>query len=308
MTDLFSSIKQSYPSSSDTIARILSSKGSRFQKIRSALLTVGYVKRDNLKGEDSSRSNPIEVPTYNYDELLTNINVSNLHEYLEDTIKEANIEYGDLMYQAITIRTSVTNILTQTIRANLYNRMYKLKSSVFKVFPEQVVRTISACVIGVSSSKIKKISIDIERGILLYTILISPTITKTVVGWTDENFRVIYHTKANSILGSLSNDDYNSLLMEGLLSELIKPIEVAFLMRSQLLPLLFERWCEDKLRYYEELGITNADVDYTTIISDVQCHKCKGYHTDYTQLQTRSADEPMTIFYYCYKCGNRGRR
>ena len=35
------------------------------------------------------------------------------------------------------------------------------------------------------------------------------------------------------------------------------------------------------------------------------CGKCKSKECTYTQLQTRSADEPMTTFVYCMACGNR---
>ncbi|XP_056149205.1 transcription elongation factor A protein 1 [Lampris incognitus] len=35
------------------------------------------------------------------------------------------------------------------------------------------------------------------------------------------------------------------------------------------------------------------------------CSKCKGKSCTYTQVQTRSADEPMTTFVFCNECGNR---
>lgn len=33
------------------------------------------------------------------------------------------------------------------------------------------------------------------------------------------------------------------------------------------------------------------------------CHRCKGIEYYFYQMQTRSADEPMTTFYICKKCG-----
>lgn len=36
-----------------------------------------------------------------------------------------------------------------------------------------------------------------------------------------------------------------------------------------------------------------------------KCGRCKSEQTSYTQVQTRSADEPMTTFVTCEKCGNR---
>uniref|UniRef100_A0AC11CMJ7 Transcription elongation factor A1 n=1 Tax=Ovis aries TaxID=9940 RepID=A0AC11CMJ7_SHEEP len=35
------------------------------------------------------------------------------------------------------------------------------------------------------------------------------------------------------------------------------------------------------------------------------CGKCKKKNCTYTQVQTRSADEPMTTFVVCNECGNR---
>ncbi|PIO26188.1 hypothetical protein AB205_0115840, partial [Aquarana catesbeiana] len=35
------------------------------------------------------------------------------------------------------------------------------------------------------------------------------------------------------------------------------------------------------------------------------CGKCKMKNCTYTQVQTRSADEPMTTFVFCNTCGNR---
>uniref|UniRef100_A0A4W3JGE8 Transcription elongation factor n=1 Tax=Callorhinchus milii TaxID=7868 RepID=A0A4W3JGE8_CALMI len=36
-----------------------------------------------------------------------------------------------------------------------------------------------------------------------------------------------------------------------------------------------------------------------------KCGKCKKHNCSYTQVQTRSADEPMTTFVLCNECGNR---
>ena len=36
-----------------------------------------------------------------------------------------------------------------------------------------------------------------------------------------------------------------------------------------------------------------------------QCGKCKGTRTTYFQMQTRSADEPMTTFVTCLSCKNK---
>ena len=40
---------------------------------------------------------------------------------------------------------------------------------------------------------------------------------------------------------------------------------------------------------------------------EFQCNKCKSTKVTYYQMQTRSADEPMTVFLSCLKCGKRWR-
>lgn len=37
----------------------------------------------------------------------------------------------------------------------------------------------------------------------------------------------------------------------------------------------------------------------------VQCSRCRSMKTTYTQMQTRSADEPMTSFFLCLACQKR---
>lgn len=48
----------------------------------------------------------------------------------------------------------------------------------------------------------------------------------------------------------------------------------------------------------KQCGIENAKGLFT-------CGRCKSSKTSNTQKQTRSADEPMTVFVHCHNCGNR---
>ncbi|KXS18190.1 hypothetical protein M427DRAFT_96347 [Gonapodya prolifera JEL478] len=41
--------------------------------------------------------------------------------------------------------------------------------------------------------------------------------------------------------------------------------------------------------------------------ADAQCPKCQHHRAYFMQIQTRSADEPMTTFYKCVKCGTQWR-
>ncbi len=45
-------------------------------------------------------------------------------------------------------------------------------------------------------------------------------------------------------------------------------------------------------------GINSAGGEFT-------CSKCKGTKTTHYSMQTRSSDEPMTVFVCCLNCGKR---
>jgi transcription elongation factor S-II len=47
------------------------------------------------------------------------------------------------------------------------------------------------------------------------------------------------------------------------------------------------------------------DVEISNKDGLLKCSKCKSKNTTYTQVQTRSADEPMTTFANCLDCNNR---
>jgi transcription elongation factor S-II len=51
-----------------------------------------------------------------------------------------------------------------------------------------------------------------------------------------------------------------------------------------------------------ETARLKQDEDYTGMF---QCGKCKSKKTTYYQMQTRSADEPMTTYVTCLGCNNR---
>ena len=51
----------------------------------------------------------------------------------------------------------------------------------------------------------------------------------------------------------------------------------------------------DKNRYDTKLNIT----------SEFTCYNCNTTNCTHYQMQTRSADEPMTTFVNCIDCGNR---
>jgi DNA-directed RNA polymerase subunit M/transcription elongation factor TFIIS len=68
----------------------------------------------------------------------------------------------------------------------------------------------------------------------------------------------------------------------------------------------YARWHE---KYLDGISSAKKILDERLETNDVfiQCKRCKSNAVDTEQKQTRSADEPMTIFCACRKCGQRWR-
>ena len=63
--------------------------------------------------------------------------------------------------------------------------------------------------------------------------------------------------------------------------------------------------CVKKILHERELIIEAAKNESLNSTGMFKCIKCKKNQTSYYQLQTRSADEPMTTFVTCLNCNKR---
>lgn len=72
-----------------------------------------------------------------------------------------------------------------------------------------------------------------------------------------------------------------------------------------------EEMASDELKKEREKYTKEAINDHQmtltsgTKTSEIKCPACKKFDVTYNQVQTRSADEPMTTFCYCNECGKR---
>lgn len=72
-----------------------------------------------------------------------------------------------------------------------------------------------------------------------------------------------------------------------------------------------EEMASDELKKEREKFTKEAINDHQmalttgTKTSEIKCPACKKHNVTYNQVQTRSADEPMTTFCYCNECGKR---
>ena len=150
----------------------------------------------------------------------------------------------------------------------------------------------------------KKLTVNLEKGIFNYAIQ-SAKERNVVRKWDNPYFVTIYIDKFRSIYNNLNKKGTvgNVDLLKRLKAGEFPPHKLAFMKHHQMCP---EKW--DTLIAAKIARDDNATkVDFSAATDEFTCWKCKGTKCTYYQLQTRSADEPMTTFVCCLSCANRWR-
>ena len=148
------------------------------------------------------------------------------------------------------------------------------------------------------NDKIKNIkySTNLEKGIYNYTIK-QASHSKVIKKWENKYFVELYINRLRSIFMNLDKPEVAVLLS----NKEIKPHDLAYMTHQELCPSLWASLIEAKQKRDE--NIFNPTVSATT--DTFTCNKCKSQKISYYQMQTRSADEPMTTFCCCTECGKR---
>lgn len=133
------------------------------------------------------------------------------------------------------------------------------------------------------------ISVDIEMGIFEYSLLYC-----TINNLVKRLISSVYNRKIDDIV---KNFEINPELITNVKANIIKPRMMALMSPAQLCP---EKWdgLLAKLRAKEE---KENNLPTTNIY---RCRKCEQRKCTVSLLQTRSIDEPMTIFVTCCICHN----
>jgi len=119
--------------------------------------------------------------------------------------------------------------------------------------------------------------------------------------WENKFFKFAYLRKTRSILFNLTHVD-NIQFKEKILSNEISTRVIADLKPHEIYPDLYKKIFQKEKRIEEKNK--EEKLKYQNL-NGVECLKCKSKNTTHYELQTRSADEPMTVFYTCCDCENR---
>lgn len=141
----------------------------------------------------------------------------------------------------------------------------------------------------------EKHSSNLEKGIFNYSLKEADQ-RKVLKKWDNRHFIQIYLDRLRSIYFNLSNS-----LIKQINEETIKAHTIAFMTHQELYPEKWEQLINAKIKRDKYKFETNVEAATDTF----KCRKCKTNKCTYYQMQTRSADEPMTTFVTCIECGNR---
>ena len=140
------------------------------------------------------------------------------------------------------------------------------------------------------------ICINLERNILNYAIDAN---TCGKPAWENKDFFKMYK---NKFLTLQYNIGKNPKLKEHLVDKKLKTIDFVQMRPDELWP--DGPYAMDmEIRIHKELHKEFMSKEMKNQEGFITCNRCKSKKTTYYQLQTRSADEPMTTFVSCFNCG-----
>ena len=141
-------------------------------------------------------------------------------------------------------------------------------------------------------------STNLEIGIFNYAIKES-TKNKIIKKWENPLFVQIYKDRLYSIYTNLKKDE----LVKRIQTKELTPQIIAFMTHQEMDPSRWHLLIEKKMK--RDSSKFDKKVQASTDM--FTCRKCKSKKCTYYELQTRSADEPATIFVTCLDCGKNWR-
>ena len=148
----------------------------------------------------------------------------------------------------------------------------------------------------------EKLSRNIEKSIFNFVIDYSRE-HNINCRWDNKIFYNLYFSKIRSIYINLNKESYinNNYLFDKIKNNDIKAEDISKLSVYEIHPdnwkdIIDEKIKRDKMKYeFKPEAMTER----------YKCRKCGGRKCSYYEMQTRSADEPMTQFFTCLDCKNR---
>jgi transcription elongation factor S-II len=142
----------------------------------------------------------------------------------------------------------------------------------------------------------EKKAINLEKGIYNYA-LKEANNRKVVKKWDNPYYVQIYLDRLRTIYINLGKPTLLTSVKEGTVT--VK--NLAFMTHQEMQP---EKW-EPLIQAKIKKDKSKYDTQQEAMTDTFKCRKCHSNKCSYYQMQTRSADEPMTTFVTCIECANR---
>ena len=142
--------------------------------------------------------------------------------------------------------------------------------------------------------------------ISIYNAVVCKSVEKNLPRrWQSPRFERMYRLKVDSVCDNLdmAGPVQNDSLTPRLLSGQLLPHEIGFLRPQDMFP---GRW-ETVVAECHRRRLATENSAAQTFSTEFECSKCKQRKCSYAEVQTRSADEPMTIFVTCLNCKHEWR-
>tara|TARA_B100000902_G_scaffold85515_1_gene89791 strand:+ start:95 stop:598 length:504 start_codon:yes stop_codon:yes gene_type:complete len=136
--------------------------------------------------------------------------------------------------------------------------------------------------------------INLEKGVFNTTVKYCKA-NGIELNWSSKAFVKKYSTIARRLLANISYTTNAEQFKNRLLTHDIKSYEAAEYTREELNPDVWGRLKAEALAKLTAKKEVTEDGMF-------KCNKCKSMKTVYYQMQTRSADEPMTTYVTCTNC------
>ena len=143
------------------------------------------------------------------------------------------------------------------------------------------------------------LSTNLEKGIYNYAIKEANN-RKIIKKWDNPYFVQLYMDRLRSIYINLKNDELLTQVKTGE----ITPQSLAFMSHQEMDGNHWKDMIDAKVK--RDANKFNNNICASTDM--FTCSRCKSKKTTYYEMQTRSADEPATIFITCLDCGKLMKR
>ncbi len=202
------------------------------------------------------------------DEIEFDDNEEELQLEIQEEEDDFTVEKETITNELVSIRLSIIDLFTKLIEDK--EKSIVIENSIFK----------------------KSCELSIDR--------------KIMKKWDNPIFKKIYVNKARSIYINIHPNSYikNTAIIKKIKDGKIDLDNIAFMSPFQLYPEHWKQFLDEK---YKREKVMYEDME-EAMTDQFKCGRCKSRKCTYYELQTRSADEGMTIFITCLNCGNRWRQ